>query len=68
MSDHHTYESPTVTRVALQPTQAVLSPCSTSASSAVSNGPDGCVAPFDTLPQGCTKNWGMTGADSAAQS
>ena len=65
MSDRQPYTPPTLTRVVLQPTQAVLSPCATNASQAMSSDTSTCIR--DGAGNNCKKS-ALGGGDSAAQS
>ncbi len=63
------YTSPMVTRVVLQPTQAVLSPCSSNATSNATSGTQKCLPPIGQDPVGCKKlGSNPPGTDTAAQS
>ena len=70
MSDRQLYVPPTVTRVVLQPTQAVLSVCSTLATANTTVSTVGCRKPADPSQTGCRKasTCGFPNCDSGAQS
>ena len=67
MPDHQPYTPPTLTRVVLEPTQAVLSKCSTS-TTAITDNVAGVCLPIGGMPGNCSKFNGQVGGDSQALS